>query len=447
MKLALVPGLSLLLVGSAHAGVLDVGPVGSGHPFTTIQSAIDAAQSGDTVRVHAGSYAGFRVQGKALHIHGDGAGSVSVGNTAIVDPNFWVVGISGLALGSELTLAGMTIQAVGGAAGTAVRPTVLVENCAGSVTFHECALPSTFWGAGSGLGECLLVRQSSWALLSHSSVNAQSVLPSVRATAGSSLWIQDSQVVPGDAVFWQFGKQAVVVEDSALYVVASVLRGTNGASNAGANCAVPLTPPKFAGLPGEHAVEAFGTSIVKVVGGPGAWLRGGDAGGGLCPGWVAGGNAIRAHDATQLVIAPIAGLLQGGDPTFGVATAVALSETAVAFHGAPLYPSLDVAPTLSAPGASIQLEVHGNPQSPVVYFASLELAAAPIAIPGIDGAIALSTSFFQLGSKVLDAQGAASLGIVLPADPAFVGIAPRVQALEFGPTQLALTNPELVVLL
>ncbi|TAJ25160.1 MAG: hypothetical protein EPO68_00405 [Planctomycetota bacterium] len=379
-----------------------------------------------------------------MHIHGDGASSVFVGNAAPLDPSFWAVGITGVALGSELTVAGMTIQA-NASTGALTRPVVLVQDCAGSVTLHGCAFPMLFAGVAA---ETLSLRQASWTILSSSSIDAYSGAVGIRA-ASSGLWIQDSTVVPGDMQLFKVGLQAVVLEDSALYVVSSVLRGNAGANSGGPVCSLPTLPLKSAGKPGWHAIESFGASIVKIVGGPGALIQGGDAGAGLCPMYfVPGGNAIRAHDATQVLAAPIAGLLQSGFPSSGAPLpAIEVSESAIAFQGAPLYPSLDVVPTLASPGASIQLEVQGNPQSRVVYFAALELADAPIAMPGIDGALALAASFFPLGSKMLDAQGAASLSVVLPADPAFVGLAPRVQVLEFGPAQLAVSNPELIVLL
>ena len=60
----------------AHAGVLVVDAVNG--PYTDLQSAVDAAQPGDTLLVESGTYASFLVNAKPLSIVGDAGADVQI---------------------------------------------------------------------------------------------------------------------------------------------------------------------------------------------------------------------------------------------------------------------------------------------------------------------------------------------------------------------------------
>jgi len=74
---------------------------GTGIDFTQIQPAIDAAQSGDLIVVHAGSYRGFSLQ-KGLTILGTGAG-----NTSVVRGTVMVTGVPGF---ERAVLSGLSLR-------------------------------------------------------------------------------------------------------------------------------------------------------------------------------------------------------------------------------------------------------------------------------------------------------------------------------------------------
>src|SRR6185436_13834522 len=127
----------LALAPLAHAGVLTVGPAGSGAQFTEIQAAIDAALDDDVILVKPGTYARIVVD-KPLRILGDGTGAVRI------DAPFFGVRIRGIASGEEAVLSGVEIL-------PSASPMLLVSDCPGTVVLQDLDLSSV--GAGrTGLG-------------------------------------------------------------------------------------------------------------------------------------------------------------------------------------------------------------------------------------------------------------------------------------------------------
>src|SRR6185436_16079297 len=90
----------LALAPLAHAGILTVGPAGSGAQFTEIQAAVDAALDDDVILVRPGTYAAVVVD-KPLRILGDGTGVVRI------DAAAFGVTARGIASGEELVLSGI----------------------------------------------------------------------------------------------------------------------------------------------------------------------------------------------------------------------------------------------------------------------------------------------------------------------------------------------------
>jgi hypothetical protein len=95
--LALVLGLSLVATTPVAAATLEVG---TGKPYSTIQAAINAASPGDTILVHAGTYAGAAVNKTLLTIRAN-MGDVVTIDTGPLHPSgflrvgFWFVGYTG----------------------------------------------------------------------------------------------------------------------------------------------------------------------------------------------------------------------------------------------------------------------------------------------------------------------------------------------------------------
>lgn len=62
-----------LLAPALRADILTVGPDAAGYDFTTIQAAVDAAVSGDTVQIAPGIYDGFSIISKSINVIGAGS--------------------------------------------------------------------------------------------------------------------------------------------------------------------------------------------------------------------------------------------------------------------------------------------------------------------------------------------------------------------------------------
>jgi hypothetical protein len=101
--LARVLSVFLIPLGAASATQWIVAADGSGQ-FTDIQPAVDVAQSGDVIRVLAGSYGAIDLAEKNLSIMGAGADSVTVGSVIIgaIGPGF--ASLSGVTIGQDTAI-------------------------------------------------------------------------------------------------------------------------------------------------------------------------------------------------------------------------------------------------------------------------------------------------------------------------------------------------------
>lgn len=127
--------LGLLLAGTAGAQspVLVVGEVpGPGVDFTDIQQAIDAAVGGEIVLVHAGTYAPFTIQAKALTVVADGP---------VLIPGGLVV--QSLLPEQPVVLRGLQAE-------PEVKPGLAVDGCAGAVWVEACTLRGGQEGGAPG---------------------------------------------------------------------------------------------------------------------------------------------------------------------------------------------------------------------------------------------------------------------------------------------------------
>ncbi|TAJ21418.1 MAG: hypothetical protein EPO68_04720, partial [Planctomycetota bacterium] len=367
------------LASSSFAGVLHVGPVGSGHPFTDIQPAIDAAQPGDTIRVHAGTYTGFDVH-KPLAILGDGSALVTVHEQGLGLAGFSHARASGVASSATLALSGMRFEFAGSPAVPAT-PLVRLEQCAGALVLDDLDLRTPLFGSTGGLRaeHCDWVIGRGLVLLG--SVNGSgAALTAVHST----LWLSASDLHGGAAWFVYGGSQALRLEDAVAYVASSRLTGGDGGYG---------SPT---GAPGKQALLAVGASVMKLVGGPNAVVQGGKGGLG---GWFDGpkGLAVHVADASE------------GLYSTSVGFAGTIYDPAGALDALPIvYPTLTLDSAIAAPGAGFQVHAQGNAGNPCALFLAPRLASAPFALAGIDGAVALDAAQAVLFAvKPLDASGKA----------------------------------------
>jgi hypothetical protein len=111
----LIPALLLTGASAPRAAVLCVNPGGTGGCYASIQAAVDAAASKDTVQIAAGSYVeGIRIKPRkgTITISGAGAGATVVSPTNLAGHVLSAGGSGTRATISGLTLTGGTIGAL-----------------------------------------------------------------------------------------------------------------------------------------------------------------------------------------------------------------------------------------------------------------------------------------------------------------------------------------------
>ncbi len=93
----------ILPAETCKAATLDVG---SGYEYTSIQSAIDAANNSDTIRIHSGTYEEFIEINKELTLVGDGSSEVIINSKNQNNPSPHTIKISS----SNVSISGCTIK-------------------------------------------------------------------------------------------------------------------------------------------------------------------------------------------------------------------------------------------------------------------------------------------------------------------------------------------------
>src|SRR5262245_37256200 len=223
------------------AGILTVGPAGSGAQFTEIQAAVDAALDDDVILVRPGTYQAIVVS-KPLRILGDGTGVVRIQGRA---PQFgaW---IRDIAAGKELVLSGVEVSNN--------TDLVLLQDCAGTVVFSDVrALGADFMGGGVSIVNC-----------------ARAVLLDSQISGVTALWASSSEVwlanatLQGKAVggFLGDGSPGILLENSTLHAWRARILGGD---------AIFLHPKSGSGGTGLRLVN----SRANLFGGPGTEIRGG----------------------------------------------------------------------------------------------------------------------------------------------------------------------------
>ena len=445
----------LLLVSlPVRAAEITVGPPGSGADFDDIQPAVDAAAPGDTILVLAGTYSRFRVD-KSLRVIGESSGLVTVSlpsaqDVCLLGTEFLLVEVADLAATDEVVLQGLTLTATFAPCPPwlschAGCPSVLLRDNEGVVQLSDVVL--------SGAMQGIEVQRCDLVLLDDcSNVGTANPVPRgnlerdlhVLGLEDSAAWVSNCRFVGAsggncdgtDSLTWP----AIDLDDSVLYLAASSLVGGAGGAffDFSSGCC---------GLDGASpAIAARGASLLKLVGGGGSsnQIRGGGGLGGSSGGIPCigeGAPGILAEDTALVLLQEDVPVVGGTDGAGVQQPPIDLLDGAALVTLAPTYPTLAVQPATPSVGALLTLDLYGSPGSAFLLYASPS-AVSPGTIVGVDGATVLDPGSSTLvTSTLLDAAGVASVTVQLPPNPALAGLSFPLQGIEFGPEQVAASNP------
>ena len=426
--------LSLLTPLSA-ADVLTVGPAGSGAQFTDIQVAIDAASDEDVILVRPGTYGGIVVD-KPLKILGDGTGTVGISSAVIRD----------IAVGEELVLSGVN---VGGAPYGS--PTVLVQNCPGTVIFHgslasSFTIPMRIEACARTMVLDSIVRgggdfSSAPFFFSSPALSAQD----------STIWIVDSTVEGRVGV--QFGGDPIA--GPGLHVVNSTLHAwrssMRGGDHQGADCNCDAI---VRGAPGIQAVgstlDLFGGPTSEIIGGQGG--RGGPFG---SPDPGAPGVDLRSSSRARIQAnIPIQGGLDGvgSNPAPPIQT----DATSTFTLDPTVFPTLVSSVRHAQLGSTFSITLEGHPRGYQVLYSSLRTGTTKT-YSGIEGISMLDRAhLFRISGGVLPASGMSVADVHVPSLMLLLGATFYFQTVERFPdhsprvpapvNRFAIGNPVLVTI-
>lgn len=122
---------------ASRGSLLIAGPTGDPTADFTgqaaISQAVDAASEGSFVLVRTGTYAGFRIDGKAVSVFADD------GSQVVLPDSLGTVVVANLNSLQQVVLAGLQISQDF----LPIRPRVSVENCEGAVWIQDCEVTTT----------------------------------------------------------------------------------------------------------------------------------------------------------------------------------------------------------------------------------------------------------------------------------------------------------------
>jgi hypothetical protein len=411
------------LASFASAGILTVGPAGSGAQYTQIQSAIDAAQTGDVILVGPGTYAAIDVA-KALRILGDGTGPVRIASIGAG------VVAHDVGAGQELVLSGLEVQ---GESAALVR----VADCAGTVVLQGLTLLDRgFEVLGVELDRCarvlLLDSRISGGTQEHSVGGAVHGAVVVRS---SELWVANASIA-GSVLYgdlFNHASSGIDSTSSTLHVWSSQVQGGD------------LT---YQGVgsdlgPGGSGILAVGSSL-DLFGGPGAGIRGGKGTIDFLTGSSPGGPGIELRQGSRATISQNQFLQGGLDGRGGGRAPEIRSDASSSFTLPPrIFPTLASSAPAVRRGSSFTLSLAGNAGAhQVLYFA---LRTGPTTTyPGVLGFGLVGSSTFPVANVLVPSSGTASFGVLVPNVPALLGATLFFQSVEHFGAKYAIGNPVLV---
>jgi len=451
MRLFTLAGLFVFLVlqpSIVLAGIITVGPAGSGAAYNDIADAIAAALPGDTIRIAPGEYVDATplVVDKPLTILGAGSTQTSFQAVAATIPASPLpLLIDGLQAGEEVRIVGLTLssQAVSGNPASAL----VVQNCVGPVVLADVVRgPPTPNVATPGLVQ---VRGSAQVIFDRCQFDAGVSLGETTpgmVIENSVVYINESFIEGGDAAAVGFfplppdrGAVGLVATGSEVRLSRSTVRGGDGAGS--------LLDPTFALASDGAAAILASASQVLIRGGSGNWLVGGKGGLALASGMTAVGNGGFAieHDATSLISTASDVFLQAGSDGLGVLPSMPVAGAGL-WHQVPTpMATIDVNSSQVGLGSAVSLDLAGEAGGLALTYAALSQVSA-IHAPGIYGKIIVDpATAVPLLPQTLNVLGEASLTLPIPPLSSLVGITALFQVYTVGTSgTLSLSAPALV---
>ncbi|TAJ16763.1 MAG: hypothetical protein EPO68_10600 [Planctomycetota bacterium] len=424
-------GLLAALASPARAADLWVGP---GHPHATIQSAIDAASSGDRIFVAAGSFPNF-VLSKPVEIRGLGSNKTFVRDFSPAG----YTRVTGIPLGTTATLAGMAFDYVEPSITTS-HPLVDLADNQGTIVLQS-----------------LRINQQ-WL--------AYHIGPGLRAFYSGRVIAQDCAIRGSRGTqFGGVGDPAIVAQDTKLVLSDCELRASDfqGAKFASGAPGAPALSAAFCDLflarldarggsggvdtftllsfPGGPAI-ALSSGTLHAAGGPQNLLKGGPAPT-LTPAPGAAGVAL-SNGASAAFAADVH--IEGGTDSTGVALGppVSLSSGATSLVDPFEQPTLAAGTEFAAIGANAALQHAGIPGALVVPLLSGGLGPLTWGVwgNGVHGFAQIDlTAMALLPAKTLDASGLATTTIPVPPSLALAGAHAWFQCAEVSSEGVWISNP------
>lgn len=444
----LATALGLLLFSThAQAEILSVGPDPGRYDHTTIQSAIDAASSGDTVQVAPGTYDGFFMISKSVNVIGAGSdrtvlrattqdsGGQEIWSSTI---SVWDVTAQPVAIGGfriEPFTAGLFEGSYGVNLDRTVVPIhifdieVIIDRPLLALKYQYRAPFLQFLVFDAIYSNCRTTLVPGWEPWAIENPQDYKGVPGMHILEGNA-WISHCRFegLPGpvcgddqpDTLFGDFNLAAgpgLQHRDGRLTLAACQILGAAGSPAVG-DCEAT------AGAPGLHRQVGFtGDYTSRIQGGPGNLIRGGSA-------FQTPGPALQLDTPDDAVIGAGVvlqpGIAQDGTPAPTVAEP---------FAGLGVYlldnlPSLQFSEAVVGLGDSTQLQLHGDRFAAALTRWS-PTTTDPFQVPNITGDIFLEPTLFgELPVVFLDNNGLGVLNVQIPNDPALLDSWYAIQMIE-----------------
>src|SRR5262245_46916480 len=395
IRLARFASALVVLSPLSGAGILTVGPAGSGAQFTQIQAAIDAALDDDVILVQPGTYQQI-VVARPLRILGDGTGVVRIQGR---EPGATILGIGA---GREVVLSGVEV----GEPTDGDAPAILLRNCPGTVILDAVDVPGNFGGTAVQVQSCARAVVLDSQL---SGVGAMSALD-------SEVWLANVTLVAGMNGFFGQAVTGVSLQNSTLHAWSSRIVG----GDAHARIDEAVGP----GAPGLLLVS----SHADLFGGPGSELLGGR--GDTLAMNTPGGAGLRLFQSSARIQASIT--ISGGLDGLGTTVAPAISADATSTYGfdPKVFPTLVAGAQEVQLGTSFDLTLTGNPGGYQVLFLSLHTGPTTTYRFADGFGLLDRATMVNAGSVVLPPSGVFAFHFNVPNNVALLGSTLFFQAAE-----------------